>query len=170
MGIGKLRCHVIDVADLEIAEAFYSELTGLPVIGAPPSTGTYRRHWTDRFSYLGRPDPWQHEIILQKVDRPKDDAANRSHIDIHVADVDDAIAQVETLGGSVKKAPSIYPRPGSFEGEPPAIDWAVMCDPFGNEFCLVSILYPHEVKAVLAATDTADGSDQHWRRAAGRTH
>jgi Glyoxalase-like domain len=30
--IGKLQCHVIDVNDLAVAEAFWSEVTGLPVI------------------------------------------------------------------------------------------------------------------------------------------
>lgn len=34
MGIGKLRCHVIDVDDLGVAEAFWSEVTGLSVIGS----------------------------------------------------------------------------------------------------------------------------------------
>ena len=48
-----------------------------------------------------------------------------------------AVAQVEAIGGTLKKLPSIYPRPGSFPGKPPVIDWAVMADPFGNEFCLV---------------------------------
>jgi hypothetical protein len=32
MGIGQLRCHVIDVNDLAVAEAFWSAVTGLPVI------------------------------------------------------------------------------------------------------------------------------------------
>ncbi|MEX1279926.1 MAG: VOC family protein [Acidimicrobiia bacterium] len=169
MGIGTLRCTVIDVDDLAVAEAFYSELTGLPVIGAPPTAGEYRRHWTDRFSYLGQVDPWRHQLILQRVDRRKDTETNRVHIDIHCADVGDAIERIEAMGGSVKKTPSIYPRPGSFPGEPPAIDWAVMADPFGNEFCLVSVLYPHEVEAVLAAApDASDGTDDDWRRAAGR--
>lgn len=169
MGIGTLRCTVIDVDDLAVAEAFYSELTGLPVIGAPPTAGEYRRHWTNRFSYLGQPDPWRHEVILQQVDRRKDPhTTNRAHVDIWVADIDEAIARVEAIGGALKKTPTIYPRPGSFDDEPPSIDWAVMTDPFGNEFCLVSVLRPYEVDAVMAAVDDADGTDAHWRRAAGR--
>jgi hypothetical protein len=31
------------------------------------------------------------------------------------------------------------PWPGSFPGESPLIDWAVMQDPFGNQFCLVTV-------------------------------
>jgi len=45
MGVGQLRCRVIDVNDLEVAEAFWSQVTGLPVI---PST------FPGRFSYLGQ--------------------------------------------------------------------------------------------------------------------
>ena len=48
----------------------------------------------------------------------------------------------------MKKAPSLTPA-GSFAGKVPTIDWAVMQDPFWNEFCLVSDLAPGEIKAVL---------------------
>lgn len=58
MGIGRLQCHVIDVNDLAVAEAFWSELTGLPVI---PSV------FPGRYSYLGQADPWRHEVILHLV-------------------------------------------------------------------------------------------------------
>lgn len=34
MAIGALRCVVFDVTDLEVAEAFWSEVTGLEVIGS----------------------------------------------------------------------------------------------------------------------------------------
>jgi hypothetical protein len=32
MGIGTLRCVVVDVDDLAVAEGFWSEVPGLPVI------------------------------------------------------------------------------------------------------------------------------------------
>ncbi|MGH8945299.1 MAG: VOC family protein [Acidimicrobiia bacterium] len=161
MGIGKLRCHVIDVDDLEAGETFWSEVTGLPII---------RSGWTGRFSYLGQSDPWKHEVILHLVDTPKGSTANRSHVDIGVDDIDTAMRQIEAIGGRVKKEPSLYPRPGAFEGKQPVIDWAVMQDPFGNEFCLVSELRPDEMRAVLdAAEKRSDGTDDDWRRAAGRT-
>lgn len=160
MGIGTLRCHVIDVDDLDTAESFWSELTGLPVIGS---------HWTGRFSYLGTPDPWKHEIILQLVDRPKGEAPNRSHVDLTPEDgIDRAIARIEAIGGRLKKTPSIYPRPGSHPS-PPVIDWAVMQDPFGNEFCLVQELTSEQSDAVLAAADRGITGDHHWRVAAGQT-
>lgn len=161
MGIGTLRCHVIDVNDLAVAEAFWSEVTGLPVI---PSV------FPGRFSYLGVADPWRHEVILHLVSTEKGEAANRCHVDIGVRDVDRAIAQIEAIGGRLKRAPTIYPRPGSYPGEPPRIDWAVMQDPFGNEFCLVSRLSDDERQAVeQAAGSSPSGTDHDWRVAAGRT-
>lgn len=161
-GIGTLRCHVIDVDDLAVGEAFWSEVTGLPIIGS---------RWTGRFSYLGRADPWKHEIILQLVGAPKGEEANRSHVDITVDEVDTAVRQIESIGGRMKKEPSLYPRPGSFEGHVPLIDWAVMQDPFGNEFCLVSPLTKDEIAAVVKAAESGldQATDQEWRAAAGRT-
>jgi hypothetical protein len=55
--------------------------------------------WTDRFSYLGRPEPWRLEIILQLVADGKSEAANRSHIDITPeSGVDDAIERIVAIG------------------------------------------------------------------------
>jgi predicted enzyme related to lactoylglutathione lyase len=158
MGVGKLMCAVLDVEDLEIAEAFWSEVTGLPVI---PSW------FPGRYSYLGHPDPWRHELILHKVSTHKGPEANRGHVDIWARDIDKAIGQIEAIGGRVKKAPSIYPRPGSYPGERPLIDWAVMQDPFGNEFCLVTALSADEMEAVQAL---GEADDHSLRVAAGRTH
>jgi predicted enzyme related to lactoylglutathione lyase len=158
MSVGEFRCVVVNVTDLAVAERFWSEVLGLPVISS---------NYTRRFSYLGQEDPWKHELILQLVDDPKPDGPNRCHMDITVEDVDRAITQIAELGGAVKKEPSIYPRPGSFPGSPPVIDWAVMTDPFGNEFCLVSPLSDEEARAVEAAIDAS--TDKGWRAAAGRT-
>jgi predicted enzyme related to lactoylglutathione lyase len=160
MGIGKLRCYVIDVDDLELAESFWSEVTGLPVI---PSV------FPGRYSYLGQAEPWSHELILHLVKRRKGPEPNRSHVDIWVRDIDRAIGEIEAIGGSLWHAPSIYPRPGSFPGERPVLDWAVMRDPFGNEFCLVTALSRDQVHAVEEAAKQGSGTDHHWRVAAGRT-
>ncbi len=160
MGVGKLMCAVIDVDDLEIAETFWSEVTGLPVI---PS------FIPGRYSYLGQPDPWRHELILHLVRTLKGPEANRAHVDIWVRDVDRAMSEVEAIGGRVKRTPSIYPRPGSRPGEPPLIDWAVAQDPFGNEFCLITHLSHDQVRAVEDAARQGPGDDHHWRVAAGRT-
>ena len=159
MAIGQLRCHVIDVNDLAVAEVFWSEVTGLPVI---PSV------FPGRFSYLGCADPWRHEVILHLVRAAKGPVANRSHVDIGVPDVDRAIEQIEAIGGRLKKAASIYPRPGSYPGEAPLLDWAVAQDPFGNEFCLVRVLGRAESEAVAEAGRHSDRDDAHWRTVAAR--
>ena len=160
MAIGSLRCVVLEVTDLGVAENFWSQVTGLAVIGS---------NYTGRFSYLGHTDPWRHEMILQLVgDAKRREERNRCHPDLTVEDVDGAIEQIVALGGAVKKPPSIYPRPGSFPGHRPVIDWAVMTDPFGNEFCLVSELTDDESRNVEAAAVVS--SDQEWRAAAGRTN
>jgi predicted enzyme related to lactoylglutathione lyase len=160
-GIGQLRCVALDVNDLAVAESFWSAVTGLPVI---PSV------FPGRYSYLGQPDPWRHEMILHLVDRVKAaDEVNRCHVDIWVRDVNAAIERITEVGGTLKLAPSIYPRPGSYPGERPGIDWAVMRDPFGNEFCLVSVLSKAEADAVLVAAATGElRDDEGWRAAAGR--
>jgi catechol 2,3-dioxygenase-like lactoylglutathione lyase family enzyme len=153
---------VIHVTDLELACEFRTEVTGLEQISH------HEGGWHGRFGYVGHSDPWKHEIILQVVDTPKTEEANRVHIDITPeSGVDDAIERIVALGGSVKKPPSLYPRPGAYGDEPPIIDWAVMQDPFGNEFCLVSELTAEETETAMAATGAK--SDQQWRAAAGRT-
>lgn len=161
MSIGQLRCHVIDVDDLKVAETFWSALTGIPVISS---------EWPGRYSYLGYEDEttWKHVVILHKVRTRKGAGANRSHVDITVEDLDEAIPRIEGIGGSLKRAPSIYPRPHSYPGQPPSIDWAVMQDPFGNEFCLVRELTSAEAEAVTLAGELDSGDDDHWRDVARR--
>jgi predicted enzyme related to lactoylglutathione lyase len=172
MAIGTLRCFVVDVEDLEVGAAFWSELTGIPRISSL---------WPDRFAYLGYQDEttWKHEIILHRVptskrsdqaavdaERRLDPHANRAHIDIGVDDVDEAIARVEAIGGRLKYPPTVYPVPYAYEDARPIIDWAVMQDPFGNEFCLVRELTPDERRALRAAADEGPADDAHWRAVA----
>ncbi len=167
MGIGKLRCAVINVTDLSVAHEFWSQVAGLEMIGSPDG-------WHGWLGFLGTRNPWNHEIILQKVrsapveaGTPSHGVTNPVHLDITPNDgIDSAIEQIVQLGGSVKKPPSLYPRPGSRGDEAPAIDWAVMQDPFGNEFCLVSDLTEEQSRAAMAADAE---SDHEWRRAAGVT-
>jgi hypothetical protein len=160
VGIGKLKCHVFHVTDLEVGQRFWSEVTGIKPI---PTV------FEGRSAYLGQADPWRHEVILWRVDEPKNGSeTNRSHVDIWVQDVDVAIEQIVDIGGTLKRAPTIYPRPHSYPGEPSRIDWAVMQDPFGNEFCVISLLTPDEARVVADAGRAGPGDDDHWREAAGR--
>lgn len=161
MGIGSLHCVVLDVGDLEVAERFWSELTGLEVIGS---------NYAERFSWLGTPEPWHAEMILQARPTVKGRDANRCHVDITPDQgVDAAIQATIAIGGSIKKEPSIYPRPGSLPDRRPLIDWAVMQDPFGNEFCLVHDLSREQSDAVLAAAGAGVTDDHGLRVAAGVT-
>jgi predicted enzyme related to lactoylglutathione lyase len=171
VAIGTLRCFVIDVDDLDVAVAFWSEVTGLPRISSL---------WPDRFAYLGYQDEktWKHEIILHRVETKKrpsgevdaarrvDPASNRGHVDITVDDVDAAIAKIEAIGGRLKYPPTVYPVPHAYEGAFAVIDWAVMQDPFGNEFCLVYELTKPEREAVAAAAEQGPADDAHWRAVA----
>lgn len=173
MAIGTLSCFVIDVEDLEVGAAFWSEVTGIPRI-APP--------WpVDRFTYLGHQDEktWKHQIILHRVlpakkaepsaadaARRHDPGANRAHIDIDVDDVDAAIGEIEAIGGRLKYPPTVYPVPHEYEGARPLIDWAVMQDPFGNEFCLVRPLSRTERDALKVAAEQGPADDAHWRAVA----
>jgi catechol 2,3-dioxygenase-like lactoylglutathione lyase family enzyme len=168
MGVGTLRCVVINVTDLAKAYEFWTAVTGLEVIG-------YEAGWHDWLGYLGTSDPWKHEIILQRVEgspmdirAPNPDSPNQMHIDITPrVGIDQAIEEIVELGGRLKKPPSLYPRPGSRGSDPPLIDWAVMQDPFGNEFCLVIDLTKEQSMAAMAAVDAS--SDAEWRAAAGVT-
>ena len=125
-------------------------------------------HYTCRFYSLRRPDPRDHKMIHPPDPTPKTVTTNRCHVDIHVDDIDTAVEAVLAIGGALKKPPSIYPRPGSFPGKPPVIDWAVMTDPFDNEFCLVSLLTDDESAAATAAATGDHHDDAYWRSAAGR--
>lgn len=167
MGIGTLRCTVINVTDLNVAYEFWSQVTGLEIIGSQDG-------WHGWLGYLGTKDPWRHEIILQKVTNspvdvgaPNHTTTNPVHLDITPNDgIDVAIEEIVALGGTVKKPASLYPRPGSHGDEPPIIDWAVMQDPFGNEFCLVDALTAEQSEAAMRARAAGD---YEWRLAAGVT-
>lgn len=168
MAIGTMRCVVINVTDLQIAYRFWSAVTGLEIIGSEDG-------WHDWLGYLGTKNPWKHEIILQRTDTapvevaiPSHDRTNAVHIDITPRHgIDQAIEEIVALGGTIKKPPSLYPRPGAHKGHRPYIDWAVMQDPFGNEFCLVHNLTDEQSYAALKIHP---GTDHQWRVAAGQTH
>ena len=170
LSIGTMRCVAINVTDHEVGLRFWSALTGYEVL----DPGYWGRGW---LAYLGTTEPRKHEIILIHTDQapiqttvPTHHDTNCVHIDITPTHgVDAAIPEILALGGTLKKAPSLYPRPTATCDEPPIIDWAVMQDPFGNEFCLVYVL---TVEQMIAARDAArEGitDDRELRAAAGQT-
>lgn len=125
MAIGTLRRFVLDVNDLEVGEQFWSTVTGL----APRFSA-----WQGQFSALG--EMRTGSILLQLVPEPKSALKNRAHLDITVEHLDGAVEEVVALGGTVVKPPGPFPE------SDPVLEWAVMADPFGNEFCLIRDLAP----------------------------
>ena len=122
MAVGRLRRFVVDVNDLAVGEQFWSAVTGLPV------TSSFREG-TGQFSCLGAIETGS--VLLQLVPERKTALKNRAHLDIGVDDVPGAVAEVIALGGSLVRSPGLFPE------HDPELEWAVVADPFGNEFCLV---------------------------------
>ena len=124
MAVGRLRRFVVDVNDLAVGEQFWSAVTGLPV-----EFSGLRDRAQGQFSGLGSIATGS--VLLQLVPERKTALKNRAHLDIGVDDVPGAVAEVVALGGSVVRSPGVFPE------HAPAVEWAVVADPFGNEFCLV---------------------------------
>ncbi len=120
MAVGRIRAFVIDVNDLEVGERFWSAVTGQEVLFSG---------WAGQFSRLGKAGFGS--ILLQLVPEKKSALKNRAHLDLTVEDLDRAIEEVIALGGSLVRPKGIHAP------DDPRLEWAVMADPFGNEFCLI---------------------------------
>jgi predicted enzyme related to lactoylglutathione lyase len=122
VGIAKLWKPVINVTDLDAGEAFWSAVSGLLPQG---------RH--GQFSILnaedGNRDGW---ILLQLVPSGQISANASTHLDFRVDDVAGAAEQIEEIGGVMIRPPGLYAPDGQA-----VLEWAVMQDPFGNEFCII---------------------------------
>ncbi len=165
MAIGRYKSIGINVTDLEVAYAFWSE-----VLGWTPKRDA---EWHGWLGYLDDPESDNYLILNVttkapvELNPPTHHETNRAHIDICPNEgMDQAIEDILALGGTLKKPPSLYPRPGSQGDEAPAIDWAVMQDPFGNEFCIVELLTAEQRQAAMTSTAT---NDPDLRIAAGVT-
>ena len=127
MAIGKFRCIVMNVTDLERGERFWTAVTGLPLrfsaVGSPT-----------RYSRLG--DIRSQSILLQLVREDRPSPTNNAHLDLTVEDVDLAVQQALALGASLFREKGTYP----IESPSPYLEWAVMLDPYGNKFCLIKDL------------------------------
>lgn len=164
MGIGRWKSVCLNVTDLELGFDFWTEVLGWQ---------SSRRNWHGWLGYVVDPDSDNYLILNDttkapvELTPPSHEETNRVHIDIWPNEgMDKAIADIIALGGTLKKSPSLYPRPGTHGDEPPAIDWAVMQDPFGNEFCIVEELTPEQAQAAMASGAT---TDHQLRVAAGVT-
>jgi predicted enzyme related to lactoylglutathione lyase len=111
--VGALYAIVIDVNDLDTCAKFWSQVLGTDIL-----------YQDERYLRLGHKGE-RPTVLLQKVpERHKE--KNRVHIDLDVPDLDAAVSRVQDLGGHKLRQLSEY-----------GIQWAVMTDPDGNEFCLV---------------------------------
>lgn len=124
-GIARLLKSVVNVSDLDEGLRFWSAVSGLEPSYVDP---------TGRFAGLGQhlvDGEASSLILLQLVPEGQGGTGSRTHLDFKVDDVELAVEQIVAVGGSCQKPPGLYP-----DGEP-FLEWAVMCDPFGNEFCII---------------------------------
>lgn len=124
-GIGRLWKPVVNVWDLDVGEAFWSALSGLPVVG---------RIHSGTFSVLSDPDDPVGEskwILLQQVPAGQRGVNGGTHLDFRVDDVHVAVERAAAIGAKVVTPPAPFPE------REPVLEWAVLEDPFGNEFCFV---------------------------------
>ncbi len=111
--VGALYAIVIDVNDLETCAKFWSKVLGTDIL-----------YQNERYLRLGHKGE-RPTVLLQKVPE-RHIEKNRVHIDLDVPDLDAAVSRVQDLGGHKLRQLSEY-----------GIEWVVMTDPDGNEFCLV---------------------------------
>ena len=112
-GVGTLYAIVMDVNNLETCAKFWSQVLGTDIL--------YQDEKYIRLGHKGeRPT-----LLLQKVPELHREK-NRVHIDLDVHDLDAAVSRVQELGGNKLRQLNEY-----------GIEWVVMADPDGNEFCLV---------------------------------
>ena len=140
MSIGTLRCIAVDVTDFDVSYRFWSAVTGWEVLG--PEQGLHG--W---LGVLATRNPPEHEMILIHTDH----------------------APIKTPVPSHHHTNCLHLNITPTNGVAAAIDWAVMQDPFGNEFCLVRDLIKKQSAASLAAAEGGVNDDRALREAAGQT-
>jgi predicted enzyme related to lactoylglutathione lyase len=111
----KLSGVTIDCADPQRVASFWSAL-----LGREPGPSE------DGWVYLGQRSDPEPRLVFQPVPEPKAGKV-RIHLDVAVADINEAMELVATLGGR-----STGERHDYAEGVV-----VVMADPEGHEFCLV---------------------------------
>ena len=119
--IGRIREFVLDCPKPHELALFWCALLG----GSPVE-------WYPGWVTL-EPPPSGLRLSFQSSERPIAEAALRTHVDILVADLDDAHQRVLDVGGRYVAA-HVSPRPGDDGRQVP---WRVYEDPVGHQFCLV---------------------------------
>ena len=118
--IGQLSGFALECPDPEALAAFYSEVTGQPVVYRSPewcSIGTGQDfHLSFQRSDDYRPPTW-----------PDPHSSMQFHLHVRVPDLDEAQAAVTSLGAT------------PFPDQPSPATARVMADPVGHVFCLVPV-------------------------------
>jgi hypothetical protein len=120
--IGRLQCTVVDCADAIGLARFYQSLLGGTVNQPDPRWATgheFATLHTDSGSVLA----FQRVEDYRAPQWPSAEQPQQFHLDIDVADVDDAHSHVITLGATLLR---VDPR-----------GWRVFADPAGHPFCLL---------------------------------
>jgi len=117
--IGRLSHIVIDCTDPERLAQFWTEALGIEIAA----------HW-NQYVILTPTSEGAPALAFQAVPEAKQ-TKNRMHVDLEVADLDAASAEVVRLGGAVNE-----------DHEEDGVAVRVVSDPEGNEFCLVRQLAP----------------------------
>ena len=120
--IGRVDGLVIDGADTVALARFWAAMFDTEVASIANEGEPNEAHYVDVAATEGTP-----LLRFQRVPEAKQ-LKNRLHLDIEVEELDPAIARVEALGGSVIQ--TLQTEYG--------YDFAIMGDPEGNEFCLIT--------------------------------
>jgi predicted enzyme related to lactoylglutathione lyase len=120
--IGRVDGLVIDGADTVALARFWAAMFDTEVASIANEGEPNEAHYVDVAATDGTP-----LLRFQRVPEAKQ-LKNRLHLDIEVEELDPAIARVEALGGSVIQ--TLQTEYG--------YDFAIMGDPEGNEFCLIT--------------------------------
>lgn len=109
---------VVDCADPEGLAEFWSPALGYEKV----------RHFA-QYTVLSRGGPGFPALFLQRVPEPKT-SKNRLHLDIIEADIEAEAARLEGLGAR-RLTDTLREALGDA-----VVNWIVMADPEGNEFCV----------------------------------
>lgn len=112
--VPKIGSVVINAIDHDLLVEFWSKLLDVEVT----------RSFPPHFTWLAPQREGGISLAIQRVDNPTE-GRNRVHLDTAVPDLDEAVARIESLGGSFVE-----------DHEVSGFQWKVMADPEGNEFCI----------------------------------
>ncbi len=122
--IGTLQCIVLDCSDVLQLARFYHALLG-GTVNQPDRRWAVNDRWATLHSAGGRVIGFQQVKDYRPPQWPDPAAPQQFHLDVGVADLDQAENAVLQLGATLLDA-----------GEPRRV-WRIYADPAGHPFCLV---------------------------------